>query len=332
MKKQVFAVISVLAVSASIIFSGCGNQGNETAAEASSGAEVTKAAEESTPEPTKEVTKEPAKEVAKEPAKEVTKAPEKKETAVVIEEGVITDENGVSVTEMEISINTPETGSFDFTTNNPEGTDVTFDQTRIELVTADGTKLDPFADNSEPIDASAQIERHFFDMDTGNIKNGDEIKVYFDGEYVTSITVTGGPMTSGSSGAESSEQSSEAPAAAENASGSAAEGSFFVGDWKLYAMEHDNPEQSITHEEIEEAKEQGMDYSLLQLMTLRDNGTYAINMMGDISEGAWTDNGDGTGTLNTEGIDFRIEMDGELLKAYADDNITWFERSEYSAV
>ena len=39
------------------------------------------------------------------------------------EDAVITDENGVTVTDMDITINTPTTCCFDFTLNNPEGKD-----------------------------------------------------------------------------------------------------------------------------------------------------------------------------------------------------------------
>ncbi len=108
---------------------------------------------------------------------------------------VITDENGVSVTDMEITINTPTTCYFDFTLHNPEGKDVKFDQTRMRLENYDGTVLDPFGDDKDPIDASAQVERHSYTMDIGNIKNGDEISVYYDDRYVTSIFAGGGPAT-----------------------------------------------------------------------------------------------------------------------------------------
>ncbi|MBQ7562909.1 MAG: hypothetical protein IJT16_02845 [Lachnospiraceae bacterium] len=109
---------------------------------------------------------------------------------------VITDENGITVTDMQLTINTPETCMFEFTLNNPSGSDVSFDQNRIRLENYDGTELDPFADQKEPIDASAQVKSHSFTMDIGNIKNGDEVSVYFDGSYVTSLFVTGGPKTS----------------------------------------------------------------------------------------------------------------------------------------
>lgn len=108
----------------------------------------------------------------------------------------ITDENGITVTDMEIMINTPETLTFEFTLNNPDGKDVTFDQTKIKLENYDGTELYPFKDEKEPIDASAQVERHSYTMDIGNVKNGDEISVYYDGKYASSIFVTGGPIAS----------------------------------------------------------------------------------------------------------------------------------------
>ena len=111
------------------------------------------------------------------------------------DEAVITDENGVMVTDMVIVINTPETCYFDFTLKNPAGTDVTFDQTKLTLENHDGTELNPFADDNEPLDASAYANRCSYTMDKGNLKNGDEVSVYYDGKYITSIIVGGGPKT-----------------------------------------------------------------------------------------------------------------------------------------
>jgi hypothetical protein len=112
-----------------------------------------------------------------------------------LDESIIMDENGVMVTDMEIMINTPETCYFDFTLKNPAGTDLTFDQTKITLENYDGTELKPFADDSEPLDASAYVNRVSYTMDIGKLKNGDEVSVYYDGKYVTSIIVGGGPKT-----------------------------------------------------------------------------------------------------------------------------------------
>ena len=114
---------------------------------------------------------------------------------VEADDAVITDENGVMVADMEIVINTPETCYFDFTLKNPAGSDVTFDQTKITLENYDGTELKPFADDNEPLDASAYVNRFSYTMDKGNIKNGDEVSVYYDGKYITSIIVGGGPGT-----------------------------------------------------------------------------------------------------------------------------------------
>ena len=109
---------------------------------------------------------------------------------------VVTDENGIMLTDMQLVINTPETCQFEFTLKNPSGKEAVFDQTRITLENYDGTELYPFGEEKEPLDASAQLERHSFTMDIGNIKNGDEISVYYDGSYVTSLFVTGGPKNS----------------------------------------------------------------------------------------------------------------------------------------
>ena len=106
---------------------------------------------------------------------------------------VITDENGVFVTDMEITINTPDTCSFDFTLNNPEGKDVTFDQKRITLKDPDGMELKPFLNDQKPVDASAQVERHSFNMPLQTLKGGEKVSVFFDGEKVAKLTVKGGP-------------------------------------------------------------------------------------------------------------------------------------------
>ena len=111
------------------------------------------------------------------------------------EKAVITDENGITVTDMELTINTPETCCFEFSLNNPGGRDLTFDITKIRLENYDGTKLDPFGKENKPLDASAKTERHSYTMDVGNLKNGDEVSVYYDDKYVTSIFVKGGPVS-----------------------------------------------------------------------------------------------------------------------------------------
>ena len=118
---------------------------------------------------------------------------------------VITDENGITVTDMEITINTPTTCYFDFTLNNNTGKDLTFDQTKITLENYDGTKLDPFGEDKTPIDASAQVYRHSYTMDIENLKNGDEVSVYYDGKYATSIFVKGGSKASDDADMESLE-------------------------------------------------------------------------------------------------------------------------------
>jgi hypothetical protein len=112
------------------------------------------------------------------------------------DEAVITEKNGITVTDMELTINTPTTCYFDFTLNNPDGEELTFDKTKIRLENSDGTEIDPFGDDKAPIDASAMVERHSYAMDRGNLNNGDEVSVYYDGKYVTNIIVRGGPKNS----------------------------------------------------------------------------------------------------------------------------------------
>ena len=114
------------------------------------------------------------------------------------DEAVITEKNGITVTDMELTINTPTTCYFDFTLNNPDGKEFTFDKTKIRLENYDGTEIDPFGDDKTPIEIEAysRVERHSYTMDRGNLKNGDEVSVYYDAKYVTSLFVGGGPKNS----------------------------------------------------------------------------------------------------------------------------------------
>jgi len=79
--------------------------------------------------------------------------------------------------------------------NNPGGRDLTFDITKLRLENYDGTKLDPFGKENGPLDASAKTERHSYTMDKGNLKGGDEVSVYYEDRYVSSIFVKGGPVS-----------------------------------------------------------------------------------------------------------------------------------------
>ena len=66
----------------------------------------------------------------------------------------------------------------------------------------------------------------------------------------------------------------------------AADASPFVGNWKIYAMEGDMP---VPHEQLAGTFMDSIAASL------RENGTLSVNMLGEVVEDVWTDNGDGTG-------------------------------------
>lgn len=72
----------------------------------------------------------------------------------------------------------------------------------------------------------------------------------------------------------------------------AADASPFVGNWKIYAMEGDMP---VPHEQLAGTFMDNI------AATLREDGTLSVNILGEIVEDVWTDNGDGTGVFNANG-------------------------------
>ncbi len=106
----------------------------------------------------------------------------------------------------------------------------------------------------------------------------------------------------------------------------AADASTFVGDWKLYAMEGDMP---VPHEQLAGTFMDSIAASL------RENGTLSVNMLGELVEDVWTDNGDGTGIFNINGYACQMSVrDGFLwvdMGAGMSNSFYVFEKSGQSA-
>ena len=84
----------------------------------------------------------------------------------------------------------------------------------------------------------------------------------------------------------------------------AADASPFVGNWKLYAMEGDMP---VPHEQLAGTFMDSI------AATLRENGTLSVNMLGEVVEDVWTDNGDGTGIFNINGYACQMSVRAGFL-------------------
>lgn len=69
-----------------------------------------------------------------------------------------------------------------------------------------------------------------------------------------------------------------------------------VGNWLFYSQEG-SAGQTIAHEEVLAAREQGYDQSGNEIMTLKPDGTALVKLFGMQVEYAWADNGDGTGSI-----------------------------------
>ena len=118
----------------------------------------------------------------------------------------------------------------------------------------------------------------------------------------------------------------EAPAAAEP------EGvSPFVGSWLYYSQEGVNGGQTVTHEEVEQYRAQGYGAMVDMVLTINADGTCKLLWLGELSDGTWTDNGDGTGTMRMEGKTMTLSVKDGMLISAGDDNISSFEKTDRSA-
>ena len=118
----------------------------------------------------------------------------------------------------------------------------------------------------------------------------------------------------------------EAPAAAEPENVSP-----FVGSWLYYSQEGVNGGQTVTHEEIEQLRAQGYGSMVDMVLTINADGTCKLLWLGELSDGTWTDNGDGTGTMQMEGKTMTLSVKDGMLISAGDDNISSFEKTDRSA-
>ena len=118
----------------------------------------------------------------------------------------------------------------------------------------------------------------------------------------------------------------EAPAAAEPESVSP-----FVGSWLYYSQEGVNGGQTVTHEEIEQLRAQGYGSMVDMVLTINADGTCRLLWLGELSDGTWTDNGDGTGSMQMEGKTMTLSVRDGMLISAGDDNVSTFEKTDRSA-
>ena len=106
----------------------------------------------------------------------------------------------------------------------------------------------------------------------------------------------------------------------------AADASPFVGNWKIYAMEGDMP---VPHEQLAGTFMDSI------AATLREDGTLSINLLGELVEDVWTDNGDGTGIFNANGYSCPMTVQDGFLRidmgAGIANSFYVFEKSAQSA-
>ena len=118
----------------------------------------------------------------------------------------------------------------------------------------------------------------------------------------------------------------EAPAAAEPENVSP-----FVGSWLYYSQEGVNGGQTVTHEEIEQLRAQGYGSMVDMVLTINADGTCKLLWLGELSDGTWTDNGDGTGSMQMEGKTMTLSVRDGMLISAGDDNVSTFEKTDRSA-
>ena len=118
----------------------------------------------------------------------------------------------------------------------------------------------------------------------------------------------------------------EAPAAAEPENVSP-----FVGSWLYYSQEGVNGGQTVTHEDIEQYRAQGYGATVDMVLTINADGTCKLLWLGELSDGTWTDNGDGTGAMRMEGKTMTLSVKDGMLISAGDDNVSTFEKTDRSA-
>lgn len=102
----------------------------------------------------------------------------------------------------------------------------------------------------------------------------------------------------------------------------------FVGSWKFYSQEGEAP---MSHEEVLAAAAMGLDMANGIIASFRSDGTMSLNVFGQITEGTWSDSGDGTGFLSMEGESAPINVKDGFLRLEMPNGVGVFEPSEVSA-
>ena len=111
----------------------------------------------------------------------------------------------------------------------------------------------------------------------------------------------------------------------------AASASPFVGNWRYYAQEGFNGGTTVTHEDVEQYRAQGYGALVNIILSIYDDGTCKMLWTGELDEGTWVDNGDGTASMDIAEKTLLLSMDGDMLLTKADDNISSFERTDQAA-
>ena len=102
----------------------------------------------------------------------------------------------------------------------------------------------------------------------------------------------------------------------------------FVGNWKFYAQEGSAP---MTHEEVLAMAAIGLDMANGMITTIRDDGTLSMNVFGEVVEGTWTDNGDGTGVFCMDGDTCPMTVKDGFLRLDMPSAVGVFEPADTAA-
>ena len=106
---------------------------------------------------------------------------------------ILSDENGVKITNIEVSLRGDEPDIFTMTLTNPTSEDHQIDLKRIKVENYDGTEISVFSEKETAIDIPSKTESKemtFSIRNPGNLKAGDEVSIYYDGAFIYSTVVT----------------------------------------------------------------------------------------------------------------------------------------------
>ena len=104
-----------------------------------------------------------------------------------------------------------------------------------------------------------------------------------------------------------------------------------VGNWLYYSQEGINGGTTVTHDDVEQYRAQGLGSLVDIVLSIYEDGSCKMLAFGDLDEGVWKDNGDGTATLEMLGKTLQLSIEDGMLVSTADDNISRFEKTDRSA-